>query len=390
MPAAASRGRPRCAGRRRGTGCPSTRVPAARRPAAAGRGSAVELVARGAEQQRYVVSVHGQSVGDGHRQDVVADERAEGEQVVAAARPAGRGRPAGSAPRARPANPARVGGTPSRSPSRPRKPRCSVPLRRTPPDRLTARWKRPLPGGRGEQCEHRRASGRLPGDGDPVRITAERGDVLPHPVEGEQQVAQPEVGGDVVQDGEPVHAEPVADGDADDAVAGEGTAVVPGAGRAAREEAAAVDPHQHREGPAVVVLVGGDDAEVQHVVARHRRFRDRGRGEQRHPLGGGPVPGRVVRLPEPAARHGRGEPPCADGGFGEGDAEEAPYLTAAKADDRAGGSVHGDRLARGVEGVHHAHRIPVPEMPCTKYRCRNRKSTSTGSITTMAPASIRP
>jgi hypothetical protein len=79
-------------------------------------------------------------------------------------------------------------------------------------------------------------------------------------------------------------------------------------------------------------------------------------------LRGGTVPGRVERLREPAAWGRRGEPPRTGRGFGERDAEEAPYPAVATADDRACGSMHGDRLA----WVNHDHRNPDPEMPCTK------------------------
>jgi hypothetical protein len=110
-----------------------------------------------------------------------------------------------------------------------------------------------------------------------------------------------------------------------------------------------VNPHQDGQGHVVVVRGRGDDAEVEHVVARYRRLRNGRRGIQRHPLRGGTVPGRVERLGKPATWDRRGEPPGTDGCFGVGDAEEAPHPAGATADDRACGSMNGDRLAGGVE-----------------------------------------
>lgn len=336
---------------------------------------AVELVAGGAEQQRDVLSVHGQSLGERQWQDVVADDRAEHEQVVVPAQvehttldqlrcAQGESGPGGWHVQAL-AEPCEEVADPGR-------------FHR---EQAAGQTDRPLepaaPGGRRQQGEHHRSPGRLARDGDPVRVAPERGDVLPHPVEREEHVPQPEVGGDVVQYGESVDAEPVADGDGDDAVAGEGAAVVPGARRAAREKAAAVDPHEHR----AAVRVGGRDGDVQYVVARHRRFRDGGRGEQWHALCGGSGAGGVVRPREAPAWERRGEPPWAGGCFGKGDAQEPPHVPVSTADDRA---------RRGPDGDRRAHRSPVPAMPWTKYRCRKRKSTSTGSITTIAPASSRP
>ena len=250
MPAVASR-REAAA---RGTGGPEqgVRHPGARCAGggiADARGAAVELVARRAEQQRYAVPVYGQSIGYGHRKDVVADERTEHERVVVA----------GFAAQEMDAlldafhREAAETGTRRRHAEPVAEPYDEVArgvfarLEET-AGQADRAVEATTAGGRGEQREHRSATCRLAGDGDPARITAERRDVLPHPVEREQQVAQPEVRGYAVQRGEPVHAEPVAGRHGDDAVAGEGAAVVPRAGRAAREEAAAVDPHQHGAG----------------------------------------------------------------------------------------------------------------------------------------------
>lgn len=302
--------------------------------------------------------VYGQSIGYGHRKDVVADERTEHERVVVAGFAAQEmdalldafhREAAETGARRRHTEPV---AEPYDEVARGVFARLEETAGHT--DRAVEAT---TAEGRGEQREHRSATCRLAGDGDPARITAERRDVLPHPVEREQQVAQPEVRGYAVQRGEPVHAEPVAGRHGDDSVAGEGAAVVPRTGRAAREEAAAVDPHQHGAG---LTVHGGDDTQVQYVVARHRRLRNGGRGEQRHALRGGAVPGGVERLCEPAAWHRRGEPPRTDGCFGERDAEEAPYPAGAAADDRAGGSLH------HVHPLHRGHRIPVPATPCTK------------------------
>lgn len=314
------------------------------------------------------MSAPGESFGDGHRQDVVADDRAQRDCVVGEFAPQiddGPLQPLHGA--AAEPGPRRRHPDPLTEPFDEPAGRLRVPF-----DEDAGEADRPLEeaarGGRREQREHRRAPGRLTGEGDPARITAERADVLLDPVEREQQIPQPEVGGYVVQRGESVDAQPVADGDTDDAVPGERAAVVPRARRAAPEEAAAVDPHQHRAGRRVTGDLGGsDDGEVQDVVTGHRRLRHRGRGEQGHALRGGPVPGRVERLREPVASQRRREPPYAGRWLGVRDAEEPLDGAGATADDRAGGGVDGDRTTGdAVDVLHGSHRIPDPEMPCTK------------------------
>ena len=84
----------------------------------------------------------------------------------------------------------------------------------------------PLGAGHGEQGADAHRAGRLAEDGDVAGVTAEGGDVLPHPLQGRDLVEQADVGDAVAQVEEPVGADPLVDGHADDAVAGEVAAVV--------------------------------------------------------------------------------------------------------------------------------------------------------------------
>ncbi len=85
----------------------------------------------------------------------------------------------------------------------------------------------PLGAGHGQQRADAHRTGRLAEDGDVAGIAAEGGDVLPHPLEGGDLVEQAEVGVSVAEIEEALGADPVIDGHADDAVAGEAAAVIP-------------------------------------------------------------------------------------------------------------------------------------------------------------------
>ena len=89
-----------------------------------------------------------------------------------------------------------------------------------------ARRNSPSARGMDEQRADAHRTGRLAEDGDVVGIAAEGGDVVPHPLEGGDLVEQAEVGVSVAEIEEALGADPVVDGHADDAVAGEAAAVV--------------------------------------------------------------------------------------------------------------------------------------------------------------------
>lgn len=91
--------------------------------------------------------------------------------------------------------------------------------------------------GHSQQGQYGRAARRLTGDGDPVGVPAEAPDVVPHPFEGQQPVADGAVVRCVGDPSEAVEAEPVADRDDDHPVAVEGGAVVPGTRLGTGEEA---------------------------------------------------------------------------------------------------------------------------------------------------------
>ena len=101
--------------------------------------------------------------------------------------------------------------------------------------------------------------------GDAVGVAAEGADVVPHPGERGDLVAQAEVGGvvAVAEVEEPVGARPPVDRHAHHTVAGEAAAVVAPAGGEA--EGAARTPHHHRK--AARSRVGRPDVQVEAVVA---------------------------------------------------------------------------------------------------------------------------
>lgn len=80
--------------------------------------------------------------------------------------------------------------------------------------------------GGGEDAADDGRSGGLAEEGDVVRVTAERGDVLPDPAQRGNDVEQAAVRGCAGGVEEPGDAQPVVEGDEDDAVAREGGAVV--------------------------------------------------------------------------------------------------------------------------------------------------------------------
>src|SRR6266568_6097647 len=88
--------------------------------------------------------------------------------------------------------------------------------------------KQPLGTGHGQQRADAHSSSRLAKDGDVARITTEGGDILLYPLEGSDLIEQAAVGVSLAQIEEAVDTDTVIDGHADDAVAGETTAVIPG------------------------------------------------------------------------------------------------------------------------------------------------------------------
>ena len=125
----------------------------------------------------------------------------------------------------------------------------------------------PLGAGHGQQRADAHRTGRLAEDGDVAGIAAEGGDVLLHPLEGGDLVEQAAVGVSVAEVEEALGADPVIDGHADDAVAGEAAAVIPGRRtRSVILEHAAGDPDHHRLPGRPEV--GGPDIEGQAVLAR--------------------------------------------------------------------------------------------------------------------------
>ena len=111
---------------------------------------------------------------------------------------------------------------------------------------------------RPEERRDAEAAGRLSCDGDPRRVAAEAGDVVPHPLERRDLVQDAvhagggELGAEARQVGEAQRPQAIVDGDGDDvAVRGEALPVVPGHGALAGPVAAAMDPHEYRAPPVV-------------------------------------------------------------------------------------------------------------------------------------------
>ena len=102
-----------------------------------------------------------------------------------------------------------------------------------------------------EQRTDAHRAGGLAGDGHLVRVSAERGHVVAHPLQRSNLVEQAEIGRCVGQQREPLDAEPVVQRDRDDPVPGEGGAVRQGNGARAVDEGTPMDPHQYRQAPRV-------------------------------------------------------------------------------------------------------------------------------------------
>ena len=121
------------------------------------------------------------------------------------------------------------------------------------------------------ECRAAHAARGLAGDGDLGRIAAESSDVVLHPLQRGDLVEHAEVAGlgqrgeVACQVHEALHAEPVVDRHAHDAITGERCAVVHIVDAAAGIEGAAVDPHQHWH--AAGTRVRCPDIQPQAVVA---------------------------------------------------------------------------------------------------------------------------
>ena len=180
-----------------------------------------------------------------------------------------------------------------------------------------------------KQRGHAHRAGRLAEDRDPFGIAAERGDVVPHPLERGHLVEDAGVAraleplGDALEVQEPEHAEAVVDRDDHDARAR------PAGCRRTRGS----DPEPVRNPPPWIHTItarpassqpGGEHVEAQAVLAarRPRRRRASARGPTGSAARSGPD-ARHGRTPVPGLRRtGRGEAGGAAGGRGVGDAAE--------------------------------------------------------------------
>jgi hypothetical protein len=195
----------------------------------------------------------------------------------------------------------------------------------------------PLRAGHGEQGADAHRAGRLTEDGDVGGITAEGGDVLPHPLQGRDLVQQADVRDAVAQSEEPFGPWTPVDDHADDAVPGEMTAVV--CHRRADLEHAALDPHHDRQ-PGCP-RVRRPDVEVQAVLTG-RGGPDRLHAQRRSHLGRlRSQSGGVTDATPGFDRLWRAEPVGAERRCRIGDAQErghtvgnaAPQLAVRDADD---------------------------------------------------------
>ena len=179
-----------------------------------------------------------------------------------------------------------------------------------------------------ERAGPRRAAG-LSRHGDPVRVSAEPGNVLLHPLASLAHVIErivaggsPALGGEIRVGEEPQEAQAVIDGDHHHILPfGEARPVAHHLASAARHHAAAVDPEEHgqlvlrrlRRGPDVqvqtVLLVLGGRQELGHTVdvgGRLRQFHDLldgGCGILGSPAYAPPA-ARVLGMTEPQRAHG--------------------------------------------------------------------------------------
>ncbi len=133
--------------------------------------------------------------------------------------------------------------------------------------------------GRAEQREDRPTPRGLSCQGDPIRITTERVDVVADPLEGGEPVEECAVLGCAAKAAEPKEPEPVADRDDDDGVPVECRAVVPGAHGRPRDVGPAVEIHQYGEVGTWLSGRGREDVDGQVVVAGQRRLGDGARVE---------------------------------------------------------------------------------------------------------------
>ncbi|GAB3855803.1 hypothetical protein GCM10027610_089650 [Dactylosporangium cerinum] len=169
----------------------------------------------------------------------------------------------------------------------------------------------------GQDSADDRGPGGLAEEGDGARVTAEVRGVGGGPSQRREDVEQATVVGGVRQAQEPGDAEPVVDGDEDDAVAGEGAAVVQGrSGRPADEAAAVDEDHDRRRTvtaggcPDVDGEVVGAAAPAGPEVRGHVEAAEQVAGQ----LGRGGTGDGGVADPGPAGvRPGRGEPVPAGG-----------------------------------------------------------------------------
>src|SRR6266849_2107839 len=125
--------------------------------------------------------------------------------------------------------------------------------------------KQPLGTGHGQQRADAHSTSRLAAFGDVLWIATKGGDILPYPLEGSDLVEQGAVGVSLAQIEETFGANPIVDGHAHDAVAGETTAVIPGHRRRSVLKGTARNPDHHRLPGRPEV--GGPDVEGQAVLA---------------------------------------------------------------------------------------------------------------------------
>ena len=131
----------------------------------------------------------------------------------------------------------------------------------------------PLGTGHGKESADAHSAGRLAKDGDVIGVTAKGGDILTNPREGGDLVEQAEVGDSVSKIEETLGADAIIDSHADDAVAGEVTAVIPGrrTGRVILKHTARNPDHHRLPGRA---KGGGPDIEVQAGITGDSKLRD--------------------------------------------------------------------------------------------------------------------
>ena len=210
-----------------------------------------------------------------------------------------------------------------------------------------------LGGGQGQQRAHAHRAGGLAEDGHVARVAPERGDLVVHPperrglVEDAVDAARAVLVAEGAEPEEAQRPEAVVDAHHDDvASAHEAGTVVPGRGRGAAGEAAAVEPHEHRAGP--VVARRGLHVEGQAVLRRDHL------GTAEHRLEAtGVLPRRRPERPciaqlRPRLRGiGWTEPTLAHRGGGIGKAPEVEHPVVFEPLDAAARGVGDHRAGRG-------------------------------------------